>query len=93
MKISESLRILEKKIEEIEKKIEENESMELSNLINHSKKKFKKYTKKDKLSKTRGAIISFFNDLEKIWSDESSESTDEKKEKKPRSKKIKIEKK
>ena len=51
MKISESLRILEKKIEEIEKKIEENESMELSNLINHSKKKFKKYTKKDKLSK------------------------------------------
>ena len=92
MKISESLKILEKKIEKIEKKIQDNESMELSNLINHSKKKFKKYTKKDKLSKTRGAIISFFNDLEKIWSDENGQST-EKKEKKPRSKKIKIEKK
>ena len=90
MKISESLRILEKKIEEIEKKNEKNESIELSKLINTSKNKFKKYTKKDKLSKTRGAILSFFNDLEKIWSDES---TDEKKEKKPRSKKVKIEKK
>ena len=90
MKISESLKILEKKMEKIEKKIQDNESMELSSLINHSKNKFKKYTKKDKLSKTRGAIITFFNDLEKIWSEES---TDEKKEKKPRSKKVKIEKK
>ena len=90
MKISESLRILEKKIEKIEKKIQDNESMELSNLINHSKKKFKKYTKKDNLSKTKGAILSFLNDLEKIWSDEN---TDEKKEKKPRTKKIKVEKK
>jgi len=90
MKISDSLRILEKKIEKIEKKIEENENMELSNLIKHSKNKFKKYRKKDKLSKTKVAIISFFNDLEKIWYDKS---TDEKKEKKPRTKKIKIEKK
>ena len=90
MKLSDTLKILEKKIEKIEKKIYENENSEFSNFINHSKDKFKNYAKKDKLSQTKSALISFFGELEKIWSEED---IDEKPKTKKKSKKIKIEKK